>query len=65
MQGGGIASYGALAFLQMGGPSLGTMPSDLWRGTGATGCALCKDEPRPPCPSASCQVLASAPAQSL
>lgn len=51
---GGVASNGALAFLlQVGDPSLGTVPSDLRRGTGATGRSLREAGPRPPCPPAS------------
>ena len=51
-----------LPSLQVGDPSLGTVPSDLWRRAGATGCSLCEDGPRPPRLPASLQVLAHAPA---
>lgn len=59
----GVASDGALAFLlQVGDPSLGTMPSDLRRGAGATSCSLREAGPWPPCPPASLRVLAGAQA---
>lgn len=59
----GFLQSTGLSFLQVGDPSLGTVPRDLWRGAGATGCSLCEDGPRPRCLPASFQVLADASAQ--
>lgn len=58
----GVLPLGMVS-LQVGDPSLGAMPSDLRRGTGAVGCALCEVGPWTLHLFTSLQVLASAPAR--